>query len=128
MCIYFLYKFKKDIYAGIKYRMSSIRYFNDYVTDGTNVYTRDRLFPVEPRIHPTKGFKQYFLRQDNGVTHMVSWNMIQKLTIKLTRSNTRGKTVTHVPTGKVYVTIKDEVSAHNMSAAKLKASPDFVIG
>jgi len=107
--------------------MYSIRYFNVYVTDGTNVYTRDRMFPVEPRVHPSKGFKQYFLRQDDGVVQMVSWDMIQKLTIKLARSNTRGKSVKHVPTGKVYDTIKDAVSAHNMSAAKLKASKDFVI-
>ncbi|APC25604.1 hypothetical protein BST79_gp091 [Only Syngen Nebraska virus 5] len=107
--------------------MYSIRYFNGYVTDGTNVYTRDRMFPAEPRIHPTKGYKQYFLRQDDGVVQMVSQKLIDNLTIRLARSNTRGKSVKHIPTGKVYDTIKDAVSAHNMSAAKLKASKEFVI-
>lgn len=107
--------------------MFSILHFVDYVTDGTNVYSKDRLFPVTPRVHPIKGFKQYFLRQDNGVFRFVSQKMIDNLTIKLARSNTRAKTVTHVPSGKIYVSMKEACDTHKISVAKLKASKDFEI-
>jgi len=110
--------------------MYSIRHFSDYVTDGTNVYSKSRLFPVEPRIHP-KGFKQFFLHQDNGVAQLVSQKIIDSLTIKpktLTRSITRGKTVTHIPSGKVYGSMKEACDTHKISVAKLKSSDDFVIG
>ena len=120
-------KLKKLVYADTSYNMFSIRHFVDYVTDGTNVYSKDRLFPVTPRVHPTKGFKQYFLRQDNGDVQFVSQKMIETLTIKLTRVNTRGKTVTHLPSGKMYVSMKEACDDNKISMGKLKSSKDFVI-
>jgi len=110
--------------------MFAIRLYSKYVTDGINVFSSDRLYPVTPRIHPVKGFKQYFLRQDDGDVFFVSQRDIEMLTIKpktLARTNTRGKTVTHSPTGQVFKTIKDAVTAHGISVAKLKSSNDYVI-
>ena len=106
--------------------MFEIRYFVDYVTDGATVYTKSRLFPVTPRNHPTRGFKQYFLRQDNGDVKFVSRKMIEKLTMK-PRNDTRGKTVTHLPTGKIYLSMKEACEKNNLSISKLKANKDFVI-
>lgn len=123
---FYIKQLKKHIYAYTSIMMNSIRYFSNYVTDGTNVYSKNRRFPVEPRIHP-EGFKQYFLRQDNGDVKFVSQKMIDNLTIKLARSNTRAKTVTHIPSGKIYVSMKEACDTHKISMAKLKACKDFEI-
>lgn len=107
--------------------MYNIRHFCEYVTDGTNVYIKNRMFPLKPRIHPVKGFEQYLLRQDDGVTQFVSKKTIDNLTVKLDRVKSRSKIVSHIPTGKMYTSMKEACDVHKISAAKLKTNKDFLI-
>ena len=103
--------------------MFGIRHFSEYVTDGTEVYSKNRMFPVTPRIHPAKRYKQYWIRQDNGDVKFVSQRMIDTLTIK-----SRGKSVTHLPTGKTFGSMKEACAIHKISVAQLKTNKDFSIG
>jgi len=107
--------------------MLNIKYYPKYLwSDGGDVFSKDGLFPVTPRVHPSKGFKQFFLEHENGTKTFVNIDTLKTL-VEKSAPKTRGKTVLQKSTGKKFSSIKEAVESSGLTAAKLKTNDDFVI-
>lgn len=113
--------------------MFTIKHYSNYVHNGADVFTKERLFPLVPAAHKVKKYKQYFMTSDDGIVSFVSFKDILKYTnhespvSKSPSAKGRGKTVLHRSSGKTFGSMKAACEAHNIKISQLKSSPDFVI-
>jgi hypothetical protein len=109
--------------------MFTIKQYSNYVHNGVDVFSKDRLFPLTPVAHKVKKYKQYFMVSDTGVASFVSFkDILDKLSHRIeSSSKSRGKTVIHRSSGKKFGSMKAACDSYNIKITQLKSSPDFVI-
>jgi hypothetical protein len=109
--------------------MFTIKYYSQYVTDGSTVFGEKTLYPLTPRAHPSKGYKQFFMKGDSGNSRFVGVDELKSYIQKQTETSakSRGKTVLHRSSGKTFSSMKSACEAFGIKLVELKSSSDFVI-
>lgn len=118
--------------------MFTIKHYSNYVHNGTDVFAKERLFPLVPVVHKVKKYKKYFMTSDDGIVSFVGFKDILKYTnvespvsgspvSKSPSGKGRGKKVFHRSSGETFGSMKAACEAHNIKVSQLKSSPDFVI-
>jgi hypothetical protein len=108
--------------------MLNIQHFSRYVTDGSSVFFKERMYPLVPRMHKVKHYKQFFMIDDTGMAVFLSMDDIQRyVQVPCLNIKTRGKTVLHTSSGKTFGSMKAACQAFNIKLSKLKSSADFII-
>ena len=107
--------------------MFDIKHYSRYVTDGTYVFSKERIYPLIPCKHKDKQYNQFFMTSDNGITMLVSTADIKRLMEVPVVTKARRKSVLHRSSGKTFCSMKAACEAYNMKLAQLKSSPEFVI-
>jgi hypothetical protein len=107
--------------------MHEISNYPKYLVINGKVVTKDRHFPLTPRIHPGGKYVQFFLEDSSGNTRFVSARELKtRLVSRLEKSKSRGRLVTHV-SGKVFGSIKEACQETGLSSNKIKSHPDYNI-
>lgn len=95
-----------------------------YLWSNNKVVTKDRKFPLTPRVGK---HIQFFLEDSNGNTRFVSARELRSRVVRsLEKTKSKGRLVTHV-SGQVFASIKEAREATGLSDAKLKSHPDYTI-
>jgi hypothetical protein len=116
--------------------MMNLKYYSEYVTDGSAVFCKDREFPLTPIKHPVKQFDRYFMTSDRGTSTFLGKDDIQRYVekpIELEKpeeaetKKSRGKSVSQKSTGKKFDSMKQACEQTGFTLAQLKKSGDFII-
>lgn len=100
--------------------MDIVHYSKYAWVDGTGIVTKDRQFPL------VLNKKRVFVTDDYGTTKFIAIKKLQEF-IKKEEKKSKGKIVKCLSSGKIFNSIKEAVASTGMTAAKIKASPEYMI-
>jgi hypothetical protein len=107
--------------------MFQIKHYSRYVTDGTYVFSKERIYPLTSCKHKVKRYDQFFMTSNNGITMFVSTIDIKRLMEVPVVAKARGKAVVHCSSGKTFGSMKAACEAFDIKIGQLKSSPEFII-